>query len=193
MSEFEPYRLKLVTGPKSDPVSESEAKAHCRIDETASNPVLPVLIKAATSLCEGYARRSFIARTYQAFFDCWPKCSHIDVPKAPLMSVTHIKTYDNSDASVTMSAADYFVDTASQRGRIVLRSQSSWPTYSRTANGIEVQFVSGYATEPKDIPAEIKLAILMTVAHLYEHRGDANMDLPESAMVLLGPHRDWMI
>ena len=54
-------------------------------------------------------------------------------------------------------------------------------------------FVAGYATAPDDVPDDVRLAILETFAHLYEHRGDATMELPETAMALLASHKDWLV
>jgi uncharacterized phiE125 gp8 family phage protein len=59
----------------------------------------------------------------------------------------------------------------SEPGRIVLAYGKSWPSTYDEIQAVQIRFVCGYATAA-DVPAEIKLAILLKVAQLYEHRGD---------------------
>lgn len=169
----EPLRLKIVTGPTDEPVSASEAKAHARVDDDSENAIIATYIKAARELAETYTARAFVTQTWSMFLDAFPACGIIEVPRAPLISVTHIKTYDDADAATTMSASDYFVDTKTEPGRIVLRSAASWPDVARVANGVEIQFIAGYG-EPSQVPASIRRGIMELFMWLYEHRGDGN-------------------
>ncbi len=189
----QPLRLALVTAPLIEPVSVGEAKLHARIDESADNALVQSLIVAAREMAENYTHRVFITQTWQAFLDAAPCETYLELPKAPLISVTHVKSYDDADAATVLAASNYFVDIATKPGRIVLRSVGSWPTPARVANGIEIQFVAGYGPAPSDVPAQIKQAILLTIAHLYEHRGDATMEMPETACALLSAHKDWRV
>ena len=193
-----PFRLSLLTAPVDEPVSLAEAKLHASIDESASNASVAAMISAARKLAENYTRRVFITQTWKMFLDEWPCASFIELPKAPLQSVTHIKTYDDSDAATTLAASNYFVDTMTKPGRIVLRGTGSWPTVARVANGIEIQFVAGYATNPADVPAEIRQAILMMVTNMYEHRGETitgggTSEAKDGAYELLSAHKDWTL
>ena len=186
------FRVSLLTGPTADPVSLSEAKLHCRIDENADNATIAMLIKAATGVCENYMRRPIMTQEFKQYFDRWPGESYLELGRTPLISVTSVKTYDESDVATTFNASNYYVDTATQPGRIVLRSGVSWPSWIRRANPIEIQFKAGYGTDPNSVPAEIRMAVLNTIAFLYENRGDAVADMPVAASVLLAGHRDWI-
>ncbi len=189
----QPLRLTLVTAPLIEPVSVGEAKLHARIDESADNALVQSLICAARQLAESFTRRVFITQTWNVYLDTWPSETAIELPKAPLQSVTHVKTYDDMDAATVFASSNYFVDTATRPGRIALRNTASWPYPARLTNGIEIQFVAGYGSAPSDVPAQIKQAILLTIAHLYEHRGDASVELPETSCTLLTPHKDWRV
>lgn len=186
-------RLLLVTAATADPVSLAEAKRHARIEENEDTPTVAALIKTATALCERFTNRAFLSQSYKLFLDEWPAERYLEMPRAPLMSVTHVKTYDDADAATLFASSNYFVDVNSRPGRIVLRDGASWPALSRVANGVEIQFAAGYGSTPLDVPIEIRQAILLTLGHLYEHRGDAGAEMPETAFALLAPHRDWMI
>ena len=70
----------------------------------------------------------------------------------------------------------------------------SWPKPGRTANGIEIAFVAGYGDAAADVPAPIRQAILLLVAHWHEHRepveiGAAKPPCPSTVSELLQPYR----
>lgn len=184
-------RLKLVTAPSVEPVTLAEAKAHCRIDEDTDNAVVTALIAAARALAETYTRKAFTTQTWQLFLDAFPACNEIELPRPPLASVTHIKAYSDADAATTFSAANYFVDTASTPGRIVLRDGASWPDAARVANAVEIQFVAGQSDVSLISPA-IKNGILQLANWLYEHRGDGTEPLDSCYAPLVG-ERLWLV
>ena len=185
------YRVGIVTPAAADPVSISEAKLHCRIDETADNATVAALVKAATAVCENYMRRPIMTQEFRQQFDQWPCSTFLELARAPLISVTSVNTYNEADVATLFAASNYYVDAVTLPGRIVLRGGVSWPQWSRYANPIEVIYKAGYGTDPNAIPAEIRQAVLATIAWFYENRGDAMADMPEIACVLLAGHRDW--
>ena len=185
-------RVVQVTAPVCEPVSMAEAKLHARIDESADNQTVTALISAARQLAERFTNRVFITQTWKLFLDEAPCSSVLELPKAPLQSVTHVKGYDDADTATTLAASNYFVDANSKPGRVVLRTSGNWPVITRVANGFEVQFICGYGDAAENVPAEIRQAILLIIAHLYEHRGDASVDMPAMADVLLTPHKLWV-
>lgn len=185
----------VVTPPAAYPVSLAEVRAQLGIETTDEDPRLTALIAAATEMAEAYTGRALLERTYRGFLGCFPACRHIDMPRSPLQSVTHVKAYADDDAAETLDVGDYYVDTASLTGRIVLRSGSSWPTVARVANGVEVQWVSGFGPDMNDVPSDMRdsfrLAIQVIVGWLFENRGDEQSPktMPAAAEALLGPWR----
>ena len=193
-----PLRIQVVTAASGDPVSLSEAALHCRIDSTTDHPALQAMIRAATKAAEQYLSRPILTRTYRQFFDAWPCGNALELRRSPLVSVTHVKTYDDADTATTFASSNYFVDTVSQPGRIVLRSAASWPTADRVANPIEVEYKAGYGTDPASVPADIRQAVLMLTANLYEHRGESitgtiTSEAKQGALDLLSMYREILI
>ena len=192
-------RIQVAQAPAGDPVSLSEAALHCRVDSTADHPALQGMIRAATKAAEQYLGRPILTRSYRQFFDAWPSSNALELRRSPLVSVTHVKTYDDADAATTFAASSYYVDTVSQPGRIVLRATATWPTAARVANPIEVEYKAGYGTDPATLPADIRQAVLMLTANLYEHRGEsvtgsiADTAAREGAFDLLGMYREILI
>lgn len=192
-------RIQLVQGPAGDPVTLTEAALHCRVDSTSDHPALQTMIRAATRAAEQYLGRPILTRTYRQFFDSWPCGIELELRRSPLVSVTHVKTYDDADAATTFASSSYYVDTVSQPGRIVLRSTASWPAADRVANPIEVEYKAGYGTDPASVPADIRHAVLMLTANLYEHRGETvtggaqDNDARQGAYDLLSMYREILI
>lgn len=189
--------LVIVTPAAAGPVSLAEAKSHLRVDSTADDVLISALLDAVTAEVEDLTARKLVTQTWKWFFDAFPEGDTLLFPVAPLASVTHVKTYDQESPvnATTFAATSYVVDTSSAPARLVLRSGSSWPSDPfREANGIEVQFVSGYGAATA-VPERIKLAIKIWVAHLYENREAlapvALQKIPLSVESLLGEFSAW--
>jgi uncharacterized phiE125 gp8 family phage protein len=191
--------LLLITPPALEPVTIAEAKAHCRVDGAQDDALLTSLIVAARLVAEIQLSRALLTQTLRLLCDDVPEGDILELPRAPLQSITHVKTYDDADVATTYAAANYFADTANQPGRLVLRQGSGWPQPGRHANGFEVQYVAGYGSSASDVPMPIRQGILAHVAHLYRHRGDdlqregqpdpRAIAVPNEALALFAPYR----
>ncbi len=198
----EPLRLSLTTAPAKQPVTMDEIRAYLRLetDDIDEDPVIAALVVASTDHAEIYLGRALITQTFLWSMDRWPvKAGHrgdqwwdgvrtgsmdslynaersIDVPRPPLQSVTSITTYDDADVSSVFAASKYYVDTAGQPGRIVLRNSAETPAPTRVANGIETVYIAGYGDDYADVPESIRQGILRMATHLYEHRGECTIE-----------------
>jgi len=120
----------------------------------------------------------------------------IYIPRPRLQSVTSISYTDTVGVSAEVPAGDYIVDSASEPGRVVLRSSASWPVAElQAAAGVVVRFVAGYGAAG-DVPQSIKQAALLLVGHWYENRetivvGTVQARLEFTVAALVGPYRVW--
>lgn len=113
----------------------------------------------------------------------------VDLPRAPLISVTSVKYYGTDDTEYTLSSDDYLVDTATDPGRVVLDYGVVLPTtILREARAVVVQYVAGYG-DADSVPAFIKDAIMMYCAWRYENRTGEAGALPTAFYSLLEPER----
>lgn len=164
--------LSLVTAPAIEPVTVAEARAHLRIDGNDHDDVIARLIRAARRRAEAATRRALVTQTWDLTLDDFP-CWAIEMPRPPLVSVTHIKYYDTTGAQQTLSAALYLVDSKSEPARITPAYGQSWPMTRDQVNAVEVRFVAGYGADTA-VPDDIKAAILLMVGHLFEHREEVS-------------------
>jgi hypothetical protein len=203
--------ITLITKPDDEPVSLSEAKEYLRIDDQVDDTLVRSLILTATEWAENQTARSLINRTLKLSIDGIQEIeesltegmttapfkqfyqNYIEIPFAPLQSVTHIKYFSDTDVESTWATSNYYVDTVREPARVVLRDGGTYPTDLRNANGIEVTFVAGYGENPTDVPEAIRVAILQYITFLYEHRGDFERfpppKLPSVLNQLLQPYK----
>lgn len=188
--------LNLVTPPAVEPVSVADVKAHLRVDIDDDDTLLGGLITAAREWCEMFTWRAFIEQTWDYGLGGWPARA-IAVPRPNLLSVTSVTYYDEANASAVFNSANYYVDTLSKPGRIVLNAGSNWPSATlRPVNGVIVRFVAGFGDEGTDVPEAIRTAIKLLVGDLYENRestivaqGVSVVDAPFGVKALLMPYR----
>lgn len=120
-------------------------------------------------------------RTWRYNFDTYVG-SPIELPRGPVTAVTtgdgyayampRVRYYDANGTQQTLTVStDYELDLGSNPARLQLPPMKYWPlTQPGKSNAVEVDFVVGYGTTPADCPALMRQAILMLVAHWYEHR-----------------------
>lgn len=195
------YTLDLVTAPAIEPISVAEVKNAVRVDHSTDDTLIGYLITAARSNAEAFTRRAFITQTWKMFMDnfsghtyyYWDTSTHhrarmdsIEIPMSPLISVTHLKTYDDADVATTFATSNYFVSVKSgdfvQPGSLTLRESTIWPTVNRVKDGVEIQFVAGYGTNATDVPQQIRMAIQEEAAFLYNNRGSCNANMLNSGI-----------
>ena len=184
--------LKLKTPPASEPLTLAETKSYLKVTGTADDTLLNPLITAIRSSCEDWTGRALVTQTWTLWRDGFPhrqrdRLPHdgyfelpvdfadeaqrvIPIPRPPLQSVAFLKTYDTANPATTFDAGKYFVDTASEPGRIVLNPAGSWPAGLRPANAVEIEFVAGYG-DAAAVPDALKQGMLLWIKLLY---GDRN-------------------
>ena len=176
----EPLRLTLTAPPSVEPITLAEAKVFLRVDISNDDALIVALVTAAREACERFTGRVLVTQTWTLFRDNWPGRAAVEIPRPPLLSIVHVKTYDDTDTATVWAASNYFVDTASEPGRLIARTGVALPEATRPAAGIEIRFVAGYAADesgsPSDlvgnIPGGLIEGVRRLVAYLYENRGE---------------------
>ena len=183
--------LSIHTAPAAEPVELSDIVNQLNL--AGNEAYTSMLITAARESAEQYMCRALITQTWRMMLDTWPdglsdwweawhaqlpdeEALYIEIPYAPLRSITSINTYDEDDVASALVVNDYFlVDTYSTPGRLVLRADATYPVDTRRGNKIEIIYSAGYGATSDSVPASIRLGIMQHVAWMYEHRGDENV------------------
>ncbi|KAB2910823.1 MAG: hypothetical protein F9K29_24030 [Hyphomicrobiaceae bacterium] len=186
--------LVLTSGPEIEPVTLAEAKAHLRVDGTAEDVLISSLVVTSRLHIEAALGLALITQGWSYFIDAWPPGPHVVLPLRPVQSITGVRIYSPDESVETLPADTYLLDGQNVPARLIRRGALAWPAPRRTANAIEIAFVAGYGNAAANAPAPIRQAILILVAHWYEHRepvhiGAPTVALPQMATELLLPYR----
>lgn len=185
--------LVMTSGPAAEPVTVAEAKAHLRIDHNAEDVLIGSLILTSRLHIEAALGIALIAQGWRLLLDRWPRTAQVRVPLHPLLAVFEIRVRAADGTPTVVPADDYVADAASASPRIV-RVAASWPEPGRVAHGIEIDFTAGFGVAAADVPQPIRQAVLLLVAHWYEHRdpieiGSEATVIPHGISELLAPWR----
>ncbi|MBA3576189.1 MAG: phage head-tail connector protein [Sphingomonas sp.] len=170
-----------------------EAKLHLGVTSADDDDLISTFIKAATGYLDGYSGilgRCLITQTWELTLDRFPS-SEVKIPIGPLQSIVSVK-YDDADGiEQTVAPADYDADIVSADGW-VLPIDVAWPSTYDAVNAVRIRFVAGYGAAA-DVPAPLKVAILLMVGHWYANREAVGVgslaELPMGAAALLAPYR----
>lgn len=192
------YTPVRTAAPGSTPVSVEEAKAHCRVDDTASDDLITALIEAAVSHLDGWTGilgRCLMQQTWRQDFDCFAPC--LRLPLYPVSSVTVIQYDDAEGVTQTIDSANYALLDDDRGAYVRFKDSYDFATlYDGGASPpVRVTYVAGYA-DAASVPAAIKAAIKLMVGAWFENREESIIGVPvagltESVAVkaLLGPFR----
>ena len=190
---YAPRGHVLVTAPASEPVTKTELRMQLRASATTLDDTeADALIAEARQFIEDKYSVAMINQSWQVAFDDWPVSreswwdgvkqgalselnggGYVPLPRWPLSSVTTVTTYNSAGTGTAATVAAVFdVDTYQRPGRLCLKDGQTWPTATRTTNGVEIVYVAGYGSSASDVPAPMKRAVRLLAAYMYEHRGD---------------------
>lgn len=185
---------RRIDGPDIEPVTLSELKSQIRITGTSEDAQLAIYISAAREQIEEMTGLAMITQQFQLTLDHWPNgrrswwdgvqegaigeleggngFNAIQLPRYRLQSVDELRVFDIAGAAQVVSLTDFVIDTQQQPGRLVLRSNATWPVALQSANSIEIDYTAGFGDTSNDVPAPLKLAVMQMASSLYQHRGD---------------------
>lgn len=180
--------IRRVTGPATEPVTLIEAKSHSRFDDAASDADIAAYLIAARESIERTCSLAMIEQEWDLLIDnAWPcvasrySCGapqEIEIPLAPLRSITSI-SYVDADGITQILAADQYRLVRSglynKRGLVVPVYGVSWPAVRYQLEAISVRFKSGFGTEPGDVHEPVRQAIKLLAAHYCENREPINI------------------
>lgn len=186
----------LIQPPALDPVSLSEAKAHCRIDIADDDGLIAGYLLAARQHVEKGTGRALITQRWNLYIDrCWPRAwdgsgyrQRIVVPLPPLRSVISVQYVDTNGATQTLAPDQYRVVSNGMLGFIEPAFGVSWPAVRSQGDAITVLFEAGYGSNPGDVPEPLRHAILLHVESLYDRDPVVAAMLERARDALMGPY-----
>ncbi len=183
----------LLTPPALEPVSLADAKLFLRVEHDDDDDVIAALIAAARVHVEAQTRRALIDQTWRLVRDVWPASGRLPVLPVPLQEVTAIRVFDADGMPHLIDVGTFAIDRVSAPA-VLAYARGAPPAPGKLAAGIEIEIVAGYGDEPDAVPAPLRQAIRVLVAHWYENRGVIAASgevamMPHSVASLIAPFR----
>lgn len=164
------YRTQQTVEPTSEALLIDEVKDHLRVDTSADDNYIQSLIKTARMMTENTIDKALLTQTWKFYFDGFPRCDVIEIPKAPIQSITSVEYVDTDGTTQTWASSNnWSLDTTGIMPRIILDYDQTWPDTEGSRNNVIITGVFGY-TSLDAIPEPIKHAMMMLIGHWYENR-----------------------
>lgn len=188
------YAVSGTPGPY--PLTVAEVKAYLKIDTSADDDVITLLIQAATQFAEKYTGRDLRTRVWVATLDRFNEThtDRLELRRNQVDTITSIKYWNDEDTPVdtTVDAADYYPKKEQWWTYAVLKSSSDWPDDvddEQEEQRIRVTFT----TVLPECLEEIKVALLRILAAMYECRGDCGTSAQAAVMAskVAGPFLEY--
>ena len=198
--------LIQTSDPATEPVDLATARGWLKVDSTADDATISMLIRAARRMIERRTNRILISSGWELTLDRFP-CPTADrrpfdtvgnailVPRGPVMAVTAITYVDAAGAQQTLASPNYIVDLTGEPVRIVPAWNASWPITRSQIAAVKVAFTAGYA-DAAAVPDDLKIALQLLVAHWYENReavvtGTISTTVGLAFDEIVAPYRLW--
>lgn len=163
------YGLSLFTATAGLVVDLTTLKKHSVVEDPEDDTLIQDYANAAQELLEELTARSFLNKTYDLTLDKFPS-DCIEIPIAPVSSVTSVSYVDGDGTTQTWTASLYQTDTKREPARIRPAFGQAWPVARVQQNAVTVRFVAGYGTTGADCPARARQAIRLYVAEAFRSR-----------------------
>jgi len=188
--------LKQIEPPALEPVSLDEAKLYLRVDNTAEDDAISLLIAASRGLFERETGLILLRQSWQLTLDKWPVRSadshrRVYLPLRPILGVASV-VVSVGGVAVNVPDTDYHLDADASPPRLTEQAAGLWPKPDVPAAGITIDFDAGFGDAVETVPAPLRLAVLKLVAEAYENRGvvEPGAALTPGVIDLLGPFRE---
>ncbi len=192
--------LSLIAAPSGPGITDRLLEQHLRLEGLDHDPTyLQALERAAIEHVQGMTGRQILHADYSLLLDGFPSQETcIVLPKPPLVSIASITYLDGAGATQTWASTSYRVVAPAgpfaQHGEVHLVKGQSWPTTQDVDRSVTIAFKAGYG-EVEAVPSALTQALLILVAHWFEHREpilESRVEisqLPLSVQALLRPFR----
>lgn len=176
------------------PLTLDEVKSYLRVEHDEDDTLIGMLIEAAVEYSENYTGRKLMTQTIEQTFDAFPsyeltnlRCA-LELRWTPIQSISSFVYVDVDGENQTLTTSHYIHDNFSEPNRLFPPHNESWKCTKAIPNAVKITYVAGY-TQATDVPAQIRLAMLLMIAKNYEMRENSVKNLPTLAEHYLKKHK----
>lgn len=180
------YLLKMTTAPAEFPVSVAEVKSDLRIQNTAEDTLFSDYIAQATEYVSGpngVIGKALVSQTWQYSASKIESTGKLFIPLTPVQSISSITYFNAAGQSVSLTVNDYHFYSSEDWAYLTPKTGVAWPNLQNRLDAITVTFICGFGAADA-VPANIKRAIRLLVAHWYYNKSAVAIDVSVAEMPL---------
>jgi uncharacterized phiE125 gp8 family phage protein len=185
--------IKRVIAPTAALLSLRDVKKHLRVEHDDDDEYIDSLIKAATAHIDGRGElgRAMLTQTWEQWVTQSP--GSVTLRVGPFQSLVSVTYYDTAGDLQTAQLSDFETRQVGDFVVCVPKVGFSWPGAANRPDAIGIKYVAGYGDAAASVPAGVRHAVMMLIAHLYENREAASdmtiKVMPMAVEMLLGAER----
>jgi len=189
-------RLFQIAPPAVEPVTLTEAKEYLALPlaSTSQDSIVNSFIAAARAHIEAVTNRALLRQRWMVSIDSFPTAfadREIHLPLGRCLSVETLQYRDtNGDWQTEAGPAEsppgtmFEVDLYSQGAGIIRPAGSNvWPSTWTAGSAVRISATFGYGSARADLPPDLRQAVLVRIADLYEGRSEAEGASDVSALM----------
>ena len=183
----------LLTPPAAEPLSLADARDFLRVAHDDDDDAIAALIAAARLHIEAHTRRALITQNWRLVRDCWPASGTLTLLPAPARALEAVRLLAVDGTAQELDLDAFVLDAAAAPARARFdRDSLAQPARPFARNEIAIE--AGYGAAATDVPAPLRHAIRLLVAHWYENRALVKASgevaaIPASVLSLVAPYR----
>lgn len=161
----------VITPSELVALDAADVRQQCRIDDSAEDQYIEqVLIPGVSALFEERTQCKLFSTVCEDRLPAWPRTGRIDLGFGVVRSVQTVTYLDADGASQTLQPAAYQVLPDVVPGEVHLAPGQSAPTMLAHPAALRVRYVAGVAAAPESLPRDVRLWLLLHVAHFWTNR-----------------------
>ncbi len=155
-------------------------------DDGSQDAQLESCLRASLATIEARIGKALFQRGFIWYLSGWKSTQEQALPVAPVQSITSVKVITRGGVETVLAADAYILRKDAHRP--VLEATGSLPHPSR-GGSIEIEMVAGYGLDWPSIPADLRQAVLLQAADIYEAQGSGEAGIAMGVAVLIEPYR----
>lgn len=187
MNQFYPdaTSYSVTAGPATRPVGIADMRRQLRLDDiTEEDSYIETLIDAVVADIEKKYSIAMIEQTIVARFPAFPTSNTLPLrlPVGPVSEISSVKYIDEDGQEQTWDSNEYILGLIDTSPYVMPKNGEEYPTgLSIQPDAVRVEYVAGFGSAAANVPQNIKIAIMLAAADLYENREDPVRNMPKAS------------
>lgn len=169
--------FRVTTAVATEVVSLTEAKAHLRVDDSASDDYIAALITAAREFAEHRTERSIGAQSITLTADAFGR--RMELQRPPVSAISSVRYYDTDNVQQTVSSGDYRRDDSVSPAVLEFDRGYALPGVYPRIDAVQILYTAGYTDET--VPLSLKQWMLLAIGSMFEQRSADDAKPPQPA------------